>query len=62
LIDFNRRLMIFQKKNQTSTMNFFQTIHSKNMKQTIPNRELPQLLKDVIINFFGDLVAAISIF
>ena len=43
-------------------MNFFQTMHLKNMKQIITDRELPILLNDVFIKFFGDVVAAISIF
>ena len=61
-IDFNRYLMIFQTKEKTSMINFFQTMHPKNIKQIITNRELPILLKDILIKIFGDLVTAISIF
>jgi len=53
--------MDLKQKIQTSTVNFFQTMRPKNMKQIITNRELPVLLKGAFINFFGDVLAVISI-
>ena len=55
-------LMDLKQKIQTSTVNFLQTMRPKNMKQIITNRELPVLLKDAFIKFFGDVLAVISIF
>jgi len=43
-------------------MNYFQTMHPKNMQPITINRELTGLLKDALIKFFGGVVAAISIF
>ena len=54
--------MDLKQKIQTSTVNFFQTMRPKNMKQIITNRELSVLLKDAFIKFFGDVLAVISIF
>ena len=42
-------------------MNFFQSMHPKNMKQIITNRDLPVRLKNVFIKSFGDVFAIISI-
>ena len=54
--------MDLKQKIQTSTVNFFQTMRPKNMKQIITYRELQVLSKDAFINFFGDVLAVISIF
>ena len=54
--------MDLKQKIQTSTVDFFQTISPKNMKQIITNRELPALSKDFFIKVLEDVLAVISIF
>ena len=62
LMDLNRNLMTFPIKDTNFSNEFSQTMHPKNMKQITTNREFPVLLRDVLIKFFGDVVAVISIF
>ena len=50
-----------QTKDTNFNSEFFQTMRPKNMKQSITNRELPVLLKDAFIIFFGDVFSLHSI-
>ena len=61
-MDLNRNFDDSQIKGTNFNNEFFQTMRPKNMKQSITNRELPVLLKNAFIKFFGDVLAVILIF
>ena len=54
IIGLNRIWWYLKQKKEAFTMNFFETMCPKNMKETITKRGLPVLLKYAFINCFED--------